>query len=388
MRILLNALAATSLAGRHVVEGLVHHLAHSAPRGCHWLIVAPSTTFSHLAARYPNVAVHEGPSQSVHWMARGVWEVMRIPAIATGWGADFVVAYSGIRVPGMRVPQVCMACNPRPLIRVPFFEAEQGLKHPLQRRLYRWSSEGAACTIFNSEHLRELYSDGGQRPDSCSVVVHHGIGDDVFQAIRCRPPAKRERYHIVSASVWSPYKGAETIVDAVAELRSRSGLPVTLTLAGPWPKDGYRRRVMRRINRRGIGPVVQITGMVSREKLFDFYEKARLFCLPSYSESFGIPAVEAQAFGTPVIGSNTTAMEEICGDGGLYCEPGRTDQLAHRLYEVLVDSQRWEQLSVSARENAKRFSWSRCATTLNELLEDAMPRHANRSVHAQDVGTW
>ena len=77
--------------------------------------------------------------------------------MSVGWGANLYVAYSGVRHPGVRVPQVCIACNPRPLVRVPFWEAEQGLKHRLQRSLYRWSSEGAAWTVFNSEHLRDLY---------------------------------------------------------------------------------------------------------------------------------------------------------------------------------------------------------------------------------------
>lgn len=375
MRILVNALSATSLAGERVVGGLVRHVAAAAPERCRWLVVAPHSLFSHLGDAGPNVDVREGPPASVHWARRALWEVRTIPRLAESWGASVVVAYSGVRLPRIGVPQVCVASNPRPLVRVPFWEPEQGVKHRLQRALYRWSSAGAAWTLYNSEHLRGLYERNGTPIGAASLRAPHGI-DDALSAAAARPPEeRRSRHQIVSASVWSPYKGAETLVEALWTLRERRDVPARLTLAGPWPEARYERRVRRLVDRLGLTEAVRFSGFLPRDALYAQYASARVFCLPSFTESFGLPALEAQAFGTPVVGSSTTAMPEVCGAGGVYCEPGDPERLAARLHEVLADPTRWATLSAAARENAQPYRWERCVAPLVELLE----AHAGRT---------
>lgn len=370
MRILVNALSATSLAGKHVVEGLVRHVATAAPERCRWLVVAPGSSLSHLEDVGPNVDVREGPPASVHWARRALWEVRAVRRLAESWGASAVVAYSGVRLPRLRVPQVCVACNPRPLVRVPFWEVEQGVKHRLQRALYRWSSAGAVWTLFNSEHLRGLYERNGTPVDALSLTVPHGLNDELFAAAATRPAGEeRARYAIVSASVWSPYKGAEALVEALWTLRERRDVPARLTLAGPWPEARYERRVRRLVDRLGLTEAVSFPGFLSRDELYTRYAQARVFCLPSFTESFGLPALEAQAFGTPVVGSSTTAMPEVCGTGGVYCEPGDPERLVERLHEVLADPVRWKALAMAARENAQQYRWERCVAPLVELLE-------------------
>jgi glycosyltransferase involved in cell wall biosynthesis len=378
MRILINALSATSLAGKHVVEGLVRHLAEAAPRQCRWLIVSPGGSLSYLAGVHPRIEVWEGPSPSTHWALRTLWELQRIRSVAERWGATCVVSYSGVRVPGVLVPQVCVACNPRPLTEVPFWEGEQGLKHYLQRALYRWSSERAELTIFNSEYLRRLYHQNGALTGRRSLVIPHGLCDDVFSAAS-GPEGVDERgsYEIVSASVWSRYKGVETLVEALGHLRGRLGVPARLTLAGPWPHAQYQRRVQRLVEDLGLDDVVSIPGYLPRPQLLKAFRRARVFCLPSYTESFGIPALEAQAFGTPVVGSSTTAMAEVCGNGGIYCEPGQARTLASHLFRVLTDHECWHVLSGAARANAHRYHWKQCVRPLVDLLE----RHAAEPSH-------
>ena len=166
------------------------------------------------------------------------------------------------------------------------------------------------------------------------------------------------------------------MVEALGVLRGRLGVPARLTLAGPWPSARYERRVRRLVERLGLADAVRIPGFLPRDQLLMEYARARVFCLPSYTESFGLPALEAQAFGTPVVGSSTTAMAEVCGDGGVYCEPGCPDTLAESLREVLADGGRWAELATAARANAQRYQWERCVGPLVNLLETCVAASA------------
>ena len=92
----------------------------------------------------------------------------------------------------------------------------------------------------------------------------------------------------------------------------------------------------------------------------------------SRCESFGIPAVEAQAFGTPVVGSSTCAMPEIGGRGGVFCNPNDVEQTAELLGRLLEDGEHWQDMSDRARENAAQFRWERVSRPLLDVLSTAM----------------
>jgi glycosyltransferase involved in cell wall biosynthesis len=113
---------------------------------------------------------------------------------------------------------------------------------------------------------------------------------------------------------------------------------------------------------------VTVTGKVSREELYRHYAEAHVFCLMSQCESFGIPAVEAQAFATPVVGSSTCAMPEVCGEGGVFGEPGQPAQTAELLGEILENPPTWRALSDRARRNAARYRWELCSRPLLKMF--------------------
>jgi len=317
------------------------------------------------------VEVAVGPGPKVRWGRRSLWELSALPRLARAWGADVAVMMSGVVHPALSLPQVCLACNPRPLTAVPFREPEQRVKHRVQRWLYRESPRRAALTVFNSEHLRGLYRRNGMPPDARTVVVPHGLPAGVFAAAEAATGTRRRAFETVAASVWSPYKGPETLIEAVRLLREEDGVPAELVLAGPWPDPAYERHVRRLAAGVGGGAAVRVTGYLSDGALHAAYARARVFCLPSHTESFGLPALEAQAFGTPVVGSSTTAMPEVCGAGGLYAPPGDPRALRPLLRAVLTDTVRWGELSAAARANAQGYTWARSAAPLVELLHRA-----------------
>jgi glycosyltransferase involved in cell wall biosynthesis len=246
----------------------------------------------------------------------------------------------------------------------------ESIKASLQRRNYRQAVKQAAMMIFNSEYMRSAYRKNAGCREKASAVVYQALDEETHAAAEvARDQVKKRDLQVLSVSAWGNHKGAETLVEALALLRTQHQVPATLVLAGSWPDKAYERQVRELIRNHGLDHVVDIRGHVSREGLHRLYAESRVFSLMSHCESFGIPAVEAQAFGTPVISSNCCAIPEICGAGGLFPEPGDALKTAGSLASLICDGKKWERLAAAAVENASRYRWDNCSRRLLSMFE-------------------
>src|SRR5262249_2615536 len=85
----------------------------------------------------------------------------------------------------------------------------------------------------------------------------------------------------------------------------------------------------------GIGDVVRRLRAVSDEDLAWLYCAADALVMPSRSEGFGLPVLEAMASGTPVVSARTDALAEVAGDAAEYCAPSDAEALAAALATLL-----------------------------------------------------
>ena len=100
---------------------------------------------------------------------------------------------------------------------------------------------------------------------------------------------------------------------------------------------------------------------------------ADAFCLPSLSEGFGLPALEAMACGAPVVAAARGALPEVVADAGLLVEP-TAGALAAALDRVLTDPALARDLRGRARRRALELPWSRTADGWLAALEQAATR--------------
>jgi glycosyltransferase involved in cell wall biosynthesis len=118
---------------------------------------------------------------------------------------------------------------------------------------------------------------------------------------------------------------------------------------------------------------VKFTGRVGDDALRALYRGAALFALPSRYEGFGLPPLEAMAFGTPVVCSNAASLPEVVGDAALVFPAGDVGALSDALSLVLGDSSTRERLSHAGPARAAQFTWERTAAetvaTYHEALE-------------------
>jgi glycosyltransferase involved in cell wall biosynthesis len=156
---------------------------------------------------------------------------------------------------------------------------------------------------------------------------------------------------------------------AIGKLVHDYKIPVKLSLVGPWPDSRYQKKVKQLIAKLNIENNVTIDGFVSKERLHRYYAESKIFCLMSRCESFGIPAVEAQAFGTPVVCSNCCSIPEVCGEGGIYLAPDDYEGTAQAIARLLAEEGKWEALSEAARKNASKYRWDVCSRPLLQMFD-------------------
>ena len=370
MRVLVDGLSATSLSGRHVLLGHLHQLAQFAP-GRHEFFV-----LYHAA----NEALRRASASQVHWIAvpdsindwkrRAIWEIFSLRKLLREIRADLVFTPAGTIIPACPLPQVSLAQNPWCLIPGLHRGPRERIKAFLQRRAYRHAVAHSTLMAYNSEFMRQAYrKNAGGKTERESLVAYQGLDEETHSvAAENRSDSARQSHRILSVSVMAPWKNIETLIDAFDILRQRK-VPATLNLVGPWSDANYERRIRRQIEDRGLASCVTITGAVTRNELYRQYAEAAVFCLLSRCESFGIPALEAQLFGTPAVVGNSSAMPEICGAGAIGVSPDNAAEAADRLATLLENPSQRQDMAKAAIENASRFRWSECSKPLFRMFD-------------------
>lgn len=382
MLVLVNALSANHPSARHVLYGHLQQLAQWTVNEHEYLVVVPAMArggkpdkaslqaCKSTPLSLPNVRAMEAPAATARVAPRRLWERWCLPRLIRNEGADLYFTPTGTVLASCPVPQVSLAQNPWCLVDDVPKSLTQRLPAALQRRDYARAQRSADLMLYLSRSLQDLYRANHDVAPRRSLVVYPAIDEATHESasVHAGTESQRDASTIVAVSFMAQWKGIDQLVRALAALRSRE-IDARLRLVGPWADASYERAVRSMVAQHGLDGQVTITGRVSQEQLHREFYSARVFALPSRCESFGIPAVEAQAFGTPVVGSSTTAMAEVGGAGGLFCDPDDLEQITEALARLLTDDPYWQQLSNAARQNAARFRWELCSKPLLQMFD-------------------
>ncbi|HKC83980.1 MAG TPA: glycosyltransferase [bacterium] len=177
-------------------------------------------------------------------------------------------------------------------------------------------------------------------------------------------------------------KGVEVAIRALALLRDRAHDDVRLLILGEDSKEGEeseKSRLKAVATAAGVRDRVDFLGSVAHHELPYFYSAADVLVMPSYSESFGLVGLEAQACGRPVVGSDVTGLRSVIRDdvSGYLIEGHDPAAYAERIGRLLDDPEMAQQMGRRGRLLAQRFSWTRTADRLQMLFE----RIAERTEH-------
>lgn len=122
-------------------------------------------------------------------------------------------------------------------------------------------------------------------------------------------------------------------------------------------------------------PGVYVLGYVEENDLVSIINLAKATILVSYYEGFGLPILESQACGVPVITSNLSSMPEVAGSGAFLVDPYEIVSIKSGIERVLGDEKLAKKLVLEGFENIQKFSWEKTAhetvKVYKEVLENA-----------------
>lgn len=124
------------------------------------------------------------------------------------------------------------------------------------------------------------------------------------------------------------------------------------------------------------GKVIR-AGEVSHQELIDLYNIADIFVLPSLSEGFGVPPLEAMACGTPVACSDVTSLPEIVGDAAITFNPYKTEEIVAAIDNILTDNTLANNLISKGFERVKLFTEENLIKSLKEVFQKDADLFAN-----------
>lgn len=116
---------------------------------------------------------------------------------------------------------------------------------------------------------------------------------------------------------------------------------------------------------------IRMLGRLTDEELVEAYQGATAFVFPSVYEGFGIPPLEAQACGCPVIAARAASIPEVLGDSALYFDPLQVTDITACMQRVLRDEALRQDLRRRGKANVKRYCWNASARQVSRLIDQA-----------------
>jgi glycosyltransferase involved in cell wall biosynthesis len=278
-----------------------------------------------------------------------MWHRLRRPVVDID--ADVVHAPSLAVPPVARIPLV-VTVHDIAFARIPHVTTRRGVR--FHRRGLELARRDATLILVPSEFTRAELDREGFSSDRVRVV-QFGVetpaerADDDINATIARAGVRAP--YVLTVGTIEPRKDLATLVQAVATLRPQHP-DLTLVVVGP---SGWGDVV-------GLDePFVRVLGSQPWSVVDALYRRADAFCVASLYEGFGLPALEAMAYGTPTIVASGSSMEEFVKGAGLLFPARHIDACAAAIERVLGDPELRAELARSALARAAELTWARSA---------------------------
>ena len=229
----------------------------------------------------------------------------------------------------------------------------------------QWEDEARlADRIIVSSEFTKRSVNGVKATGAPIFVVPYGVNGDLFQPRLNHDGHRTLRVLFVGSKI--ARKGLHILLNVWKELRPGSA---TLRIAGA---GGTDLRILKEFP--GVGDLLP---RLSQTELVHEYQSADLFVLPSLAEGFGHVYLEALACGTPVIGTENSAVPDLLttGNCGFVVTAGDASSLGRCLESLLSRPAALCEMRVEARRVAELHSWARFRSAVHSACTYGQPRN-------------
>ncbi|MGB4689410.1 MAG: D-inositol-3-phosphate glycosyltransferase [Candidatus Nanopelagicales bacterium] len=244
-----------------------------------------------------------------------------------------------------------------------------------------------ANTELEAQELTKFYQADPRKID----VVNPGVDLELFSP-GSQTKARKKLGIPLDASMLlfvgriQPLKAPDILMRAAAELISmrpelRSSLLVVICGGVSGTGADHPEALRDLASDLGLLDLIRFEPPSSREELVTWYRAADLTVVPSYSESFGLVAIESQACGTPVVASAVGGLKTTVADGvsGRLIQGHNPIAFSHVLNQLLMNPTLRAELSAGSRMHAAAFGWENTTSGLINSYELALNKSRARS---------
>jgi len=249
--------------------------------------------------------------------------------------------------------------------------------HTRRQRLYldastRWSAQVARRVIAISQatahDLQQSYGIDRRKID----VIYEATVPPPAHVSAPLPPHLQRPYALYIGTI-QPRKNLVRLAQAYARLLAEQDAGWDLVLAGG--AGWLSTEVISQLDALGLDERIHRLGYVADEDLETLLRHALFFCYVSLYEGFGLPVLEAQARGVPVMTANNSSLPEVAGSAALLVDPLDAGAIADAMLRLSSDETLRQALIAAGHANVARFSWDKAAReTLDVLLAAAQER--------------
>ncbi|OGI26746.1 MAG: hypothetical protein A2359_03680 [Candidatus Moranbacteria bacterium RIFOXYB1_FULL_43_19] len=240
------------------------------------------------------------------------------------------------------------------------------------KALYKFMAKKSDRIIAVSESTKKDAKELLGYPEKDIYVVLNGIDKRFFED--CSVPAEKIKKdykingkYILFLGTLEPRKNLTRVLEGFARFKNsyQGKFDYQLVVAG---KRGWLfKEYFQQAEDLGIKEDVVFTGYVGGDDLKPLYCHAEFFVMPSLYEGFGQTIVEAMACGAPCLVSRVASIPEVAGDAALYVDPHDTEGIGKAMERLAGDRDLRFELAKKGRQQAKKFSWSKCARETLEI---------------------
>jgi D-inositol-3-phosphate glycosyltransferase len=244
-----------------------------------------------------------------------------------------------------------------------------------------------ANTHAEAKELIELYHADPNRVR----VVHPGVDLDVFvpgnqKAARNELGVAEDAIVLLFVGRIQPLKAPDVLIEAAAEILKRNPefrSRLLVAICGGPSGSGLERpdALVTLAQQLGVSDVVKFVPPTSRAELVKWFQAASVCVVPSYSESFGLVAIEAQACGTPVIAARVGGLPTAVRDGisGVLVDGHEPATWANHIIEVVTNDDLRSRLCAGAIAHAAHFGWEDTTEKLISVYQEAIKSSVARA---------
>lgn len=247
------------------------------------------------------------------------------------------------------------------------------------RRWTAYSVKNAAKIITISRFSRNAIIKAYQVDPGRVVVIYPGL-TMINKLFPTKIKPIMQKYGLTSPFILAvgtlqPRKNYERLIEAFAQFRKNQDLELVIIGKKGW----LYKQILEAPKRFGVAEKVKFLDFVPDAELSAFYQNALCLAMPSLYEGFGLPVLEAMAYGCQVVVSNISSLPEIAGKTGVYVDPQDVGSIAKGLLTAIKERNQsvGESRIKTGLARAKQFTWKRTANQTLKILEEVAKSNKN-----------